>query len=56
LFESIKGPDDPANALWDDMSAALSDVPFLTLAIIDGPCIGGGNEGHRKIQGGTTPG
>jgi len=37
LYDEQDGPD-----LWDEMAAALRAVPVLTVAAINGPCIGGG--------------
>ncbi len=37
LYDDLDGPDP-----WDEMAEALRAVPVLTLAAINGPCIGGG--------------
>lgn len=37
LYNKHDGPDP-----WDEMAAALRGVPVLTVAAINGPCIGGG--------------
>ncbi|KIC09107.1 hypothetical protein RA19_17020 [Leisingera sp. ANG-M1] len=37
LYDAQFGPDP-----WDEMAAALRAVPVLTVAAINGPCIGGG--------------
>ncbi|KIC20464.1 hypothetical protein RA20_08700 [Leisingera sp. ANG-Vp] len=37
LYDVQNGPDP-----WDEMAAALRAVPVLTVAAINGPCIGGG--------------
>lgn len=37
LYDPIDGPDP-----WQQMAQALHDVPVLTLAAINGPCMGGG--------------
>lgn len=42
LSELSTDPDDPADAIWDEMSTALATLPILTIALINGPCIGGG--------------
>lgn len=34
--------DDPKEAIWNEMAAALAAVPILTIAMINGACIGGG--------------
>ena len=34
--------DDPEEAIWGEMAASLAAVPALTIAIINGACIGGG--------------
>jgi len=42
LTEVSFDPDDPSQAIWDDMARALAAVPALTIAMINGACIGGG--------------
>lgn len=42
LSELSRTVDDPANALWDEMAAALHALPVLTIACVNGACIGGG--------------
>lgn len=37
LYDDLDGPDP-----WDEMADALRAVPVLTVAAINGPCIGGG--------------
>lgn len=37
LYDDQPGPDP-----WDEMAAALRGIPVLTLAAINGPCMGGG--------------
>lgn len=37
LYEKTNNPN-----LWAEMSAALRDIPILTIAAINGPCMGGG--------------
>lgn len=42
MAELSTDPDDPSNALWRDLSERLSRLPILTVARINGACIGGG--------------
>ncbi|MDH3740867.1 MAG: enoyl-CoA hydratase/isomerase family protein [Hyphomicrobiales bacterium] len=42
LTEVSFDPDDPSQEIWDDMAKALAAVPVLTIAMINGACIGGG--------------
>lgn len=42
LSELSTDPNDPSIRLWEDMSEALNRLPILTVALIQGPCIGGG--------------
>lgn len=42
LSELSTDPDNPADAIWDEMSDVLGTLPILTIALINGPCIGGG--------------
>lgn len=37
LYDETGGPD-----LWAEMSKALREIPVLTIAAINGPCLGGG--------------
>lgn len=41
LGEFIETGEMGDDILWEEMSEALSSVPFLTIAKINGPCIGG---------------
>lgn len=41
LTEFSDAPNDSTVNVWGEMSSALSAIPFLTIAIINGPCIGG---------------
>lgn len=41
-LSEVSGQDDPRDAIWDEMSQALVDVPALTIAMLNGHCIGGG--------------
>ncbi len=41
LDELSGDPNDPADDIWEEMSAALAAIPFLTIALVNGPCIGG---------------
>ncbi len=42
LSELSRDPEDPKDAIWDVMAEALASLPVLTLALINGACIGGG--------------
>ncbi len=41
LSELIRGPDEAQDSLWEDVSGALNSLPLLTIAMINGHCIGG---------------
>jgi enoyl-CoA hydratase/carnithine racemase len=41
LSELIREPDDVQDSLWNDVSGALNSLPLLTIAMINGHCIGG---------------
>ncbi len=41
LAELSKQPDDPKAAIWDEVARALEQLPILTVAMINGACIGG---------------
>lgn len=41
LSELIREPDDAQDSLWKDVSGALNSLPLLTIAMINGHCIGG---------------
>jgi enoyl-CoA hydratase/carnithine racemase len=41
LSELKREPDDSQDALWSDVSGALNSLPLLTIALINGHCIGG---------------
>ena len=41
LSELSGDANDPADKIWEEMSASLAAIPFLTIALINGPCIGG---------------
>ena len=41
LSELIREPDDAQDSLWNDVSGALNSLPLLTIAMINGHCIGG---------------
>ncbi|RLA13787.1 MAG: enoyl-CoA hydratase/isomerase family protein [Gammaproteobacteria bacterium] len=41
LSELIREPDDAQDSLWKDVSGALNSLPILTIALINGDCIGG---------------
>lgn len=43
LSELTTDPDDPKSKIWPEMAQALLDVPAVTVAMINGACIGGGN-------------
>ena len=34
--------DDPSNQLWDNLTQALNNLPIMSVAMLNGPCIGGG--------------
>ncbi|MEM7294372.1 MAG: enoyl-CoA hydratase/isomerase family protein [Pseudomonadota bacterium] len=38
----VRANNEPRDDVWDEMSQALVDVPALTVAMINGHCIGGG--------------
>jgi len=42
LTELSTDPEDNSLQLWDDLSAALLKLPILSVAMLNGPCIGGG--------------
>lgn len=42
LAELKRGPDSEQDRLWDEVSESLNDLPRLTIARINGHCIGGG--------------
>ncbi len=42
LSELSTNVDDPAPAIWAEMAEALALIPVLTVAMINGACIGGG--------------
>lgn len=42
LSELSTDPDDPAEAIWEEMAGALASLPVVTVAAINGACIGGG--------------
>ncbi len=42
LSELSTDPHDPGHALWEGLSDSLAALPILTIALINGPCIGGG--------------
>jgi enoyl-CoA hydratase len=42
LAEVPTSPDDPAYTAWRDLAKNLADLPILTIAMINGACIGGG--------------
>ena len=42
LSELSTDPQDPGHALWEGLSDALAGLQVLTIALINGPCIGGG--------------
>jgi enoyl-CoA hydratase/carnithine racemase len=41
LSELIREPDDAQDSLWNDVSETLNSLPLLTIAMINGHCIGG---------------
>ena len=41
LSELVRDPDDASNTVWEDMAEALASLPIFTIALINGPCIGG---------------
>jgi enoyl-CoA hydratase/carnithine racemase len=41
LSELKRDPDDLQDALWNDVSESLNSLPLLTIALINGHCIGG---------------
>ena len=41
LSELKREPDDLQDTLWNDVSVALNSLPLLTIAMINGHCIGG---------------